>query len=357
MSRDRTYGFAIVGAGVIGRIHGTVINALPNARLEAVVDVIPDRAETLAAEAGAVAFTELDDVLAMPAVEIISVCVPSGLHAEIGVRAARAGKHLVVEKPIDVSLAAADRLIDACHTAGVKLTVISQRRFDDSFRSVHDRILQHGLGDLILASAKLKWYRSQEYYDSGDWRGTWDLDGGGVLMNQGVHYIDLLRWMLGPVESIAAVCATKGHTGIEVEDIALAIIRFSSGALASIDASTAVFPGLPERLELTGTEGTAVIEAGVLTLFVTRDSKAPPTPVADADQLTAAADPTSVATSGHASQLADFLAAIETEREPSVTGEDGRAAIEVILGVYEAARRGVEVRLPLSPASRAGLLQ
>lgn len=344
----KTYGFAIVGCGVISATHVKAINAVPNARLEAVVDVVPERSKARGDEAGVPALTDLDEALAMPGVDVISVCVPTGLHAEIGIRAARAGKHVVCEKPIDVSLEAADRLIEACRDAGVGLTVISQRRFDQPVREMKRLIDEKRLGEVILGGAQLKWYRSQEYYDSGDWRGTWALDGGGALMNQGVHYVDLLRWMLGPVRSIRAVCATKAHERIEVEDIALAILEFASGALATIDATTAVYPGLAERLEITGTKGTAVLESGKLVLAETLDGDAGSGEAGGDEVLSAAADPARIATRGHAAQLTDFLAAVEAGRDPSITGADGRAAIELILSVYEAARRGTAFEVATS---------
>ena len=191
---------------------------------------------------------------------MVCVCVPSGLHAEVGVRAAKAGKHLVVEKPIDVTLAAADRLIEAARTAGVALTVISQHRFDPGLIELKRLLGEGALGRLVLGEASTKWYRTQAYYDSAGWRGTWAMDGGS-LMNQGVHYVDLLRWCMGPVTEVTAVCATQAHQ-IEVEDTALAIVRFGSGAVGTILSSTAAFPGFPQRLEITGTEGTVIIEDG-----------------------------------------------------------------------------------------------
>ena len=209
---------------------------------------------------GCAAEPGLDALLARDDIDVVSVCVPSGLHAEVGIQAAAAGKHLVVEKPIDVSLAAADRLIDAADAAGVAMTVISQHRFDPGLVELRGLIDDGVLGRLVLGEASTKWYRSQGYYDSGPWRGTWALDGGS-LMNQGIHYVDLLRWIMGPVTEVSAVCATQGHQ-IEVEDTALAVLRFSSGAVGTIVSSTAVFPGFAQRLEVSGTGGTVVVEDG-----------------------------------------------------------------------------------------------
>ena len=224
-------GFGIVGTGVIAALHAAAIRTLPGARLAAVTDVVAGAAGAFAAARGCAAEPDLDALLARPDVDVVCVCVPSGLHAEIGIRAARAGKHLVVEKPVDVTLAAADRLIEAARTAGVALTVISQHRFDPGLIELKRLIDEGALGRLVLGEASTKWYRTQGYYDSAAWRGTWAMDGGS-LMNQGVHYVDLLRWCMGPVTEVTAVCATQAHQ-VEVEDTALALVRFGSGAVGT----------------------------------------------------------------------------------------------------------------------------
>ena len=331
-------GFGIVGTGVIAAMHAAAIATLPGARLAAVTDVAAGAAAAFAATRGCAAEPGLDALLARPDVDVVCVCVPSGLHAEVGVRAARAGKHLVVEKPIDVTLAAADRLIEAADAAGVALTVISQHRFDPGLIELR-RLLDLGaLGRLVLGEASTKWYRTQGYYDSAAWRGTWAMDGGS-LMNQGVHYVDLLRWCMGPVTGVTAVCATQAHQ-IEVEDTALAIVRFASGAVGTIMSSTAAFPGFPQRLEITGTEGTAIVEDGRIVAGPGAEAGgAPP------GATGAAADPAAVEVASHAAQIADLLAAIEEGREPAVGGQAGRDALEVVCAVYESARTGRPVRL------------
>ena len=238
-----TRGFGIVGAGVIAAMHADAIATLPGARLVAVTDVAAGAATAFAAARGGAAEPDLDALLARDDVDVVCVCVPSGLHAEVGVRAAKAGKHLVVEKPIDVTLEAADRLIEAARTAGVALTVISQHRFDPGLIELKRLIGEGALGRLVLGEASTKWYRTQAYYDSAGWRGSWAMDGGS-LMNQGVHYVDLLRWCMGPVTEVTAVCTTQAHQ-IEAEDTALAIVRFGSGAVGTILSSTAALPRLP----------------------------------------------------------------------------------------------------------------
>jgi len=348
-----TRGFGIVGTGVIAAIHADAIAMLPesglaDAWLVAVTDVAAGPAAAFAAAHGCPAEPDLAALLARRDVDVVCVCVPSGLHAQIAIQAASAGKHLVVEKPIDVSLDAADRLIDAARAAGVVLTVISQHRFDPGLVELK-RLLDDGtLGRLVLGEASTKWYRTQAYYDSAPWRGTYAMDGGS-LMNQGVHYVDLLRWCMGPPAEVTAVCATQAHQ-IEVEDTALAVVRFASGAVGTILSSTAAFPGFPQRLEITGTEGTVTVENGRIVGRAFAGNAGPMASASSADAAHSptanpAADPAAVDVSSHAAQLADLLDAIDTGREPAVTGESGRAALEIVLAVYESSRTGRPVSL------------
>jgi UDP-N-acetyl-2-amino-2-deoxyglucuronate dehydrogenase len=337
-----TRGFGIVGTGVIAAVHAEAIATLPGAALVAVTDVAPGAAAAFAAARGCAAEPDLDALLARPDVDVVSVCVPSGLHAEVGVRAAQAGKHLAVEKPIDVTLDAADRLIEAARAAGVELTVISQHRFDPGLIEARRLIDEGALGRLVLGEASTKWYRTQAYYDSAAWRGTNAMDGGS-LMNQGIHYVDLLRWCMGPVTEVTALCTTQTHQ-IEAEDTSLAALRFSSGAVGTIVASTSVFPGFAQRLEITGTEGTITIEDGAIIRRAfgggVHEPGGPPGGAA-----AAGSNPAAVDVASHAAQLADLLAAIEAGREPAVTGENGRAALEIVCAVYESARTGRAVTL------------
>jgi UDP-N-acetyl-2-amino-2-deoxyglucuronate dehydrogenase len=341
------HGFGIVGTGVIAAMHADAIAALPGARLVAVTDVAAGAAGAFAAARGCAAEPGLDTLLARADVDVVCVCVPSGLHAEVGTRAARAGKHLVVEKPIDVTLAAADRLIEAARTAGVALTVISQHRFDPGLIELKRLLGDGALGRLVLAEASTKWYRTQGYYDSAGWRGTWAMDGGS-LMNQGVHYADLLRWCMGPVTEVTAVCATQAHQ-IQVEDTALAIVRFSSGAVGTILSSTAAFPGFPQRLEITGTEGTVIVQDGRIVRRAfgagARAGRGCPDGGAGPGAAEAGSDPAAVDVASHAAQIADLLAAIDEGREPAVGGQAGREALRIVCAVYESARTGRTVRL------------
>ena len=352
---QRQYGWGIIGCGVIAPTHARAIADLPNAHLVAVTDIVPEKAKTFAEDHGAAWDADLDTLLARTDIDVVSVCVPSGLHADIGIRAARAGKHLVMEKPIDVTVAAADRLLEAVASAGVQLTVISQHRFDAGIRRLKELIDQGRLGRVVLGDAVVKWYRSQDYYDSGDWRGTWALDGGGALMNQGVHQLDLLCWIMGEVDEVTALCATQVHT-IEVEDVALALLRFRSGAVGLLQATTAAYPGFPERLEVSGTGGSVIVEGGEIRSMELADEKGdvgayggkassvPPSGV----PVTASADPAALAVAAHRAQLADFLAALDSGGQLPVTGDEARADVAVIRAVYDSARTGRPV-VPATP--------
>jgi UDP-N-acetyl-2-amino-2-deoxyglucuronate dehydrogenase len=268
----------------------------------------------------------------------------------------------VVEKPIDVSLEAADQLIAVARRAGVTMTVISQHRFDPGLDELRRLIDSGALGSLVLGEASTKWYRTQGYYDSAAWRGTWDLDGGS-LMNQGIHYVDLLRWCMGPVTEVTAVCATETHQ-VEVEDTALAIVKFASGALGTIVSSTAVYPGFSQRLEITGTSGTVIVENGRIVrraLGPENDPErsaagGPAAPGGPGGAGTAPAGPDRAASyaggidpASHAAQLADLLTAIDQGRPPSVTAQNARDTLEIVCAVYESARYRRTVGLPASP--------
>jgi UDP-N-acetyl-2-amino-2-deoxyglucuronate dehydrogenase len=342
----RPYGMAIAGCGVIASFHARAIAGLPNARLLAVADVTADAAHRRAAEFDVDAHTDLGELLPRPDIDVVSVCVPSGLHGEVGAQAAEAGKHVIVEKPIDVSLQAADRLIATCRRHGVKLAVISQDRFDPGCQAVRTALEAGRFGRLVLGDVIVKWYRTEEDYSSAGWRGTWRLDGGGALTNQGIHWVDVLQWMLGPVDRVVARCSMVAHD-LPVEDVALALLTFRSGALGMIEVSTAIYPGLPERVEITGTGGTAVVEMGEVSLWEVKDERGEIGPYGAKVRPARRAEPgTGPDPAAHRAQIADFLQAIAEDRDPLITGEEARKPLEIVLAVYESGRTGREVALP-----------
>src|SRR5919112_5281550 len=252
--------FGILGCGVIGPHHSKAIAGLESAELVAVADVVPELAEELAEEHGCSHYASLEEMLSGGDLDAVCVCTPSGTHAEGAIAALEAGKHVVIEKPVDVTLKAADRLLEVQRATGGKVAVVSQHRFDAATRAVHEAVGRGEFGRLTSGSAEVRWWRSQSYYDSGGWRGTWALDGGGVLINQAIHSIDLLQWLMGPVVEVIAYTGLLAHERIEVEDTAVAILKFASGALGTIVATTAAYPGLTARIAVHGDRGSAIID-------------------------------------------------------------------------------------------------
>lgn len=361
--------FAIVGCGVIHSTHIAAIASLgEEARLVAVCDEDEARARTTAEKYGVAFYTDLATMLAEADFDILCVCTPSGMHAKHGVMGANAGKHIVCEKPIDVSLEAADRLIEACKTNNVKLVVISQARYSAGMKQLKQYLDEGRLGTLCYGESVTKWYRTQEYYDSGGWRGTWELDGGGALMNQGVHYVDQLRWVMGPVKSLSASMATRAHERMEVEDIISATIEFENGAVGTLLASTAMFPGYRQAIEVYGTGGTVIVENGKVrhAQFQTGAEERTPSGVKTAppevkdfvaqaapqteektNAAATAANPAAVGAGGHIEQFRDLLGAIRENRDTFMNGQEARNALEVIIAVYRSAKTGERVTFPV----------
>jgi UDP-N-acetyl-2-amino-2-deoxyglucuronate dehydrogenase len=293
----------------------------------------------------------LNDALKKKDVDIVIISTPSGAHMDAAVAAASAGKHVVVEKPLEITPARCDRIIDACDKNKTKLCTIFPSRFADSNATLKAAVDAGRFGRLTLGETTCKWWRTQEYYDKGGWRGTWKLDGGGALMNQAVHNVDLLLWLMGPVTQITGFTATLAHERIEVEDTAVACLRFKSGALGVIQATTSVHPGYPKTIAIHGDRGSAVIEQE----DVLRWDFAQPSPEDEeikqrfAQKVGAsggASDPAAISHRGHMLQLSDFIDAIRTNRTPKVDGREGRKAVAAICAIYEAAKTGkaVEIR-------------
>ncbi len=356
--------FALVGCGSIAPTHAKALAALPgDARLTHCCDTNSALADTFATQFGLKTAT-FDQLLADPSIDVISFCTPSGLHATLGARALAAGKHVVIEKPMEITPAACEPLLAAQRASGRKLAIISQHRFDPSSQKIRAALDQSEFGKLILTEARVPWYRTQEYYDSGDWRGTWALDGGGCLMNQGVHTVDLMLWLAGPVKTVYAQMRTAGHARIEVEDAVCATLTFANGAIGNLMATTSAHPGFPAYLGLHGTQGSAVIEGDELKTFAIRGRETVHGQSATAHALQVATGGTKSATAhaaaipeapaapdawswgdAHRAQFADFIRAVRTNGTPLVDGVAGRAAVALINAVYESARTGQIVTL------------
>jgi UDP-N-acetyl-2-amino-2-deoxyglucuronate dehydrogenase len=342
--------FALVGAGVIGKHHGLVISQLADRiDLAAVADIDLEKAERLAAERGGRPFASLTDALAAVDVDVVVVCTPTGRHGEVAIEALAAGKHVIIEKPAEITVARTDEIIEAQQKAGTLVTVISQHRFDPATETTLAAIEGGELGRLTSGIASIDWWRGQSYYDSGDWRGTWELDGGGALMNQGVHTVDLLVATLGRPVEVFAYTGTLAHQRIEVEDVAVGVVRFESGALGVLHATTAAYPGLSARLQVHGDRGSAVIDNDQLAFFHTTAPGATPEEkligtTSERAVPTAGSDPGQLS-DAHRLQYLNFLGALDGTEPLRVDLETNRQSIAVITGAYESARTGRPVRL------------
>jgi UDP-N-acetyl-2-amino-2-deoxyglucuronate dehydrogenase len=330
-------GFAIVGTGMVARYHAQAIAQTEGARLVAVCRGDAARAEAAAAEFGVPCETRYEELLARRDVQAVCLCTPSGQHAAQAVSAARAGKHVLCEKPMALTLEDADAMITACREASVALGIALQRRTDPTFQAVRRAIDAGELGRPVLGTTTVPYLRAQSYYDSAAWRGTWALDGGGALMNQGIHLVDLLLWFMGDVAEVDASAATLAHE-IEVEDCVTARLGFASGALGSLLATTAAAPGFPHRVEVYGTRAGVQIEGE----SVVRGPGAPadPDPAAAPPAAGAGASPTGISAAGHTRLLDDFVHAVREGRAPIVSGQEGRRSLSLVLAVYESARTG-----------------
>ena len=344
--------FAVVGAGVIGDLHAATISNLPGAEVAAVVDVQFDRAQDLAGRHQARALRDIAQALSLPDIDAVAICTPSGEHADLVVAALQAGKHVVVEKPLDVLVAAAGRVAVAERDSGKRVTVISQHRFDPSSQVVREALSAGRLGRVTSGSASISWWRSQAYYDSAGWRGTWAMDGGGALMNQGIHTIDLLVWFLGKPLEVFAWTGLLAHERIEVEDTAVATIRFESGALGVIHATTSAYPGLNARLQVHADRGSAIIDNDELVYFhaARQGDIGPDVGSGSPDNQAAAvlgAEPAwagprtaGLRPTSHAAQYQDFLRSVADDRPPLVTVAEATRPLAVIAAIYESASTG-----------------
>lgn len=302
----------------------------------------PGKATALAARYGGRPFERYEDFLAYRPMELVVIGSPSGLHAEHGIAAAEHGLHVLVEKPIDARTARGEALVAAAEKAGVRLGVLFQDRLKPDLVRLRDFIREGGLGRVLLVSARVKWHRPPEYYSASRWRGTLALDGGAALVNQGIHTVDLLLWLLGPVSRVRGLAATTLHA-IEGEDVALALLEFESGAVGSLEATTVAYPGYPRRIEISGTEGTVVVEGDRV---VAADLKARAAGLVSEGEGGAASARTPVVSDSapHRRVIEDFARAITTGSTPACDGREGLRSLAVVEAVYAAAREaGVEV--------------
>lgn len=342
-------GFGIVGCGMIAAFHARAIAEMADAKLVACHSSRWERAQTFAQEFNCRPCRSLAELVADPAIHIVNICTPSGAHLEPALAAAQAGKHLLIEKPLEVTLDRCDQIINACQRQKVKLATIFPSRYHRCWQSLKAAIDEGRFGTLTLGNAYIKWFRTQEYYDSGNWRGTWQLDGGGALMNQGIHTIDLLQWLMGNVQSVSARTSTLAHDRIEVEDTAVACLQFANGALGTIEGTTASYPGQLKRIEIHGSTGSVIVEEDAIRFWKFQSERKSDQAVFE--QLAVhsttggAGDPRAIGHQAHRRLFEDFVDALREGRDPAICGSEGRRAVEVILAIYRAAqeRRWVDV--------------
>lgn len=347
MGSGKVYNIALIGCGGISGVHARSIAASSIANLAAVCDLVPERAEKLSAAYGCEWCTDYHELLPREDIDAFEIATFSGTHAGIGIDAANAGKHVIVTKPIDVTLDQIDALIESCNRNAVKLGATHQFRAYASYRAAKQAVDAGQLGRLFCCNAFVPWYRGQDYYDSAEWRGTYALDGGGAMMNQSVHYADLALWIAGPVVGVKSYTATQNHQ-IEVEDLAVAALSYANGALGVMVGSTCTIPGKPARLEVYGEKGSIIIEGDAVKEW----NLDAPNPV---DQSGERIDASSNPSSGimeewieaHIEQIEDVLKASEEDREPVLNGVEARRAVELVLAIYRSSDTRQEVTLPM----------
>ena len=346
-------GFGIVGCGMISAFHARAIKEIRGAKVVALYTSNTANAAKIVEIVGQCAvYTDYDKFLKHPGLDIVNICTPSGAHLEPAVAAAAAGKHVVVEKPLEITLARCDKLIAACRKHSVKLCTIFPSRFSPANQALKAAIDEGRFGKLTLGDTFVKWWRTQQYYDGGGWRGTWKLDGGGAYMNQAIHNVDLIQWFMGDVAEVTGFTGTLAHERIEVEDVGVAAVKFRNGALGVIEATTSAFPGLLKKTEIHGTQGTVIVEQDDVLLWQFEPASRQDAAIRKkfAKKIGGgggAADPKAISYAGHREQLKDFVYAVRTGGTPFVDGDEGRKSVEIILAIYKAAETGRAVALPL----------
>ncbi|MDF1514558.1 MAG: Gfo/Idh/MocA family oxidoreductase [Anaerolineae bacterium] len=339
--------WGIVGCGVIAPWHADSVVASEWADLIAVCDIDEDKGQAFALRYETEFFADYQVMLDQAQLDVVSVCTPSGLHSEMTVAAAKAGVNVLCEKPMAITVPQINAMIKAADGAGIKLEVIFQRRTYPTTQMVREAVQAGVLGRMTLGDAYLKYYRSPAYYKSADWRATWELDGGGALMNQGVHGIDVLAWIMGDVESVYAKAEAKVRD-IVVEDTCVALVTFKNGAYGVIEGTTSSNPGEDTAFHFHGDKGTIILDdRGIQKWAIAEDchhiAQNDLEKCVSRESLNASSDPTAVDRAGHQAQVDDLCQAILHNREPMITGASARKSVELILAIYESVRTGKEI--------------
>ena len=331
-----TFHVGLIGGGNISETHARAARAILGVEIAAIYGTNSEKVRKLCGEHGGKPYSDFATFLTHRPMDVVIIGSPSGVHASQGIAAAKQGLHVLTEKPIDISTRRADELIETAARAGVKVGVIFQDRMKPQVRQLKDWIDRRLLGKPLLVDARVKWYRAPEYYANSRWRGTLALDGGGALMNQGIHTIDLLLWLLGDVSRVQARVATQLHS-IESEDTATALLQFASGAMGVFQATTAAYPGYPRRVEISGSEGTVVLEHDRIVAVDLRNVPAEATKFAERDENQSGSSPVVSDFRGHQAVIEDFLFAIQKGSTPACDGHEGRRSLALVEAIYRAA--------------------
>ncbi|MBC8158461.1 MAG: Gfo/Idh/MocA family oxidoreductase [Alphaproteobacteria bacterium] len=345
-----TYGFGIIGTGTIGPFHARAIQTLDNARFVGAYDANADSLTAFGKDFPGKLYSDLQSMVDDPEISIVTICTPSALHVEPALAAIAAGKHVIIEKPLDVTLERCDQIIEAAEKKGVVAACVFQNRFIRGAKILKEAVDEDRFGRLVLGDAYIKWFRSQDYYDGRAARGTLALDGGGALMSQAIHAIDLLQWYMGPVDSVYAYADTLGHERLDFEDVSVAVLRFASGAMGVIEGSTAVYPGFFKKIEISGVGGSAVLEEESITTWSFAEESDKDEAIREefrdqGDSGGGAADPTAIDFRLHAAQFRNLMEHLDGKAELLVDAREARKAVEIILAIYESADTGKPVQI------------
>lgn len=341
MSKELKIG--IIGCGTISSVHAKALKEAENADVVSAFNRTEENLKKITDEYSLNGYSNLDDFLKDPSINAVSICTPSGTHLNYAEKAAEAGKHVIIEKPIEVTLERAKKIIDVCNDNQVRLAIIYQNRFLDDIIEMKQTIDEGKLGKVFMADAYIKWYRSQEYYNSADWRGTMQLDGGGVLINQAIHTIDLLQWFAGDVESISANVGTFTHENIEGEDNAVAVLKYNNGAIGVIEGSTSVVPAFKRKIEIHGEKGTAILEGDSFRLLKTEDDLNKEKAVTKNSGGSSPLGGFSI--EPHKKQFEQISDAIINNKEAVVSGEDSLKSLAIVKAIYESSKQNKIINL------------
>ncbi len=339
---DRKVRFAIVGCGRIAPFHADGIKNAPSCELVAVCDIVEERAKEFASDRGVEKwYTDIEEMLLKENIDVCCVCVPSGLHHEIAIKAAEHGVNVLSEKPLDVNKENMLKMINACKENNVKLGAIFQRRTYQAAQETKKAVDDGAFGRITIGSARLYYYRDQEYYDSGDWRGTWALDGGGALMNQGVHGVDMITWLMGGVKSVRADCR-RLVWNTEVEDTAVITLKYNNGAIGTIECTTSVYPGVETVFTVGGEKGCVIFGDNMICNwhFMNNTPECP-----EIENKFMGMNCSYTESTPHMIQIEDMARAVLEDRDPMITGEEAMRSVEVILAIYESSKTGKEIFL------------